>query len=679
LVTEQKKVPYVMRRLGSHVSGLTLGVANRLPETRAALRGLKVATADQLPALVFMPPGDGVAAILYDGISTFPAIKGWVTLQMNSKHKPPLADDDSTKEEAATTESSDEEAAESTSDSDDTSDEEAAAEEDVAPPPPPVEEHDGTEQGRLFVEMANQVDAHLQVDSAWSSNTKKGITAKDWEVSILDTYTRHRLDLVPTVARTAMRFDQIDLDGSGRVTRREFDEWYSAMKIMPEMLLEKLQKQHGFSKGDTVRWVGKYDAPWRGGATTKVLQIGRDLRGQALAIVESEGDVGPNVTDNSFSANYQGRRVKINDIELVMAGNGNGTSPAQKAAAPITQADLSAEKIFYTLKERLDTVEVEEEEDEISKDVMHPMEVEALLLDRLLPLAKKAEWQQYGLSKEIFLELFHQYRFQGELLRIVLSTRDDTLRQMSETTVGTTCAGTKYCLCPQDIINLGHSPTDLVELSAEFRRFGRVTLEKKIGFANTWAILTAMRKRRDERIKDPESIRRVEHVPTPFERLQLAARVIEVMASPLREPTQDVYERAWGFPLSAGVGYEGATILHETNRKNKVTAIALLTSTQKVRFTCAPSVENQAWLSFLRGAERMGRVSAIDESGVAYNASAWNVTSLAMLPDEIVLRTTYGKVKDLVDGGSGSGYVSVLHQASTGRLRVAIRALVRLP
>ena len=72
----------------------------------------------------------------------------------------------------------------------------------------------------------------------WSSNTKRGITKADWEMNIADSFQKHRLHHVPTVARTSMSFERIDLDNNGRVNRREFDSWHSTMKQMPRELRE---------------------------------------------------------------------------------------------------------------------------------------------------------------------------------------------------------------------------------------------------------------------------------------------------------------------------------------------------------------------------------------------------------------------------------------------------------
>merc|ERR1719399_428296 len=115
------------------------------------------------------------------------------------------------------------------------------------------------------------------------------------------------------MTRTDIPFERIDSDGNGRVNRREFDAWYAEMKDLGPDLEKEMAEQHGFKKGDYVRWVGKFEAPWRPQTAkfTKVIQLGRDLRGQPLALVESEGDVGPNVTDNSFPPRYKGRRVKV--------------------------------------------------------------------------------------------------------------------------------------------------------------------------------------------------------------------------------------------------------------------------------------------------------------------------------------------------------------------------------
>ena len=83
------------------------------------------------------------------------------------------------------------------------------------------------------------------------------------------------------------------------------------MKAMSASVGRAIATQHGFAPGDYVRWLGKYEAPWRGGGkAAKVKELGRDLRGQVVVLVESN-DIGPNVTDNTFPPRYKGRRVKV--------------------------------------------------------------------------------------------------------------------------------------------------------------------------------------------------------------------------------------------------------------------------------------------------------------------------------------------------------------------------------
>jgi len=361
--------------------------------------------------------------------------------------------------------------------------------------------------------------------------------------------------------------------------------------------------------------------------------------------------------------------VKLNDIERSSA---DGKRLSSKKAAK--QADFAAAEVYDKLRARRDGKDQEDEED--TPEMMGPQEVEALSLTRVIPVKERTEMQQYGLSKDKFVELFHQYRFQGELFNAIVKMRSDDLKQRSEG-VGTSCMGTKYCLCPEDITNLGIAPADLSEESEEFRRFGKLTVEKKIGFMNMEALINAMAKRRDRKLS-PEETRQVQPVPTALERLQLQANALDLLKNPIpTEPDKSGREeRAWSFELSppdaAGPVRARSNIYHETTKGGKVGAIAVTDDAGKgVKVTLSPLSEHSTYLDFIRAAERMAPTEATPAEG-------YNPISAVMHPDETTLRVVSGKVVGLGDGTDrkGHGYVCVVRHEGTGRVRLLVRALL---
>lgn len=78
----------------------------------------------------------------------------------------------------------------------------------------------------------------------------------------------------------------MDLDGNGRVNRREYLIHSTAMMKMPETLIEKLKEQHGFGPGSYVRWIGKFEAPWRHApGPAKVKEFGRNVEGADILYI----------------------------------------------------------------------------------------------------------------------------------------------------------------------------------------------------------------------------------------------------------------------------------------------------------------------------------------------------------------------------------------------------------
>jgi len=110
---------------------------------------------------------------------------------------------------------------------------------------------------------------------------------------------------------------------------------------------------------------------------------------------------------------------------------------------------------------------------------MGPVEVEALSLRAVIPAKEREEINKYGLSRKKFIELYHRYRFTSELINAVVSLRGKEQTERSYN-AETACVGAKYCFSPEDIMNLGVDPAKLAVESEEFRRFGRLTLEKKV-------------------------------------------------------------------------------------------------------------------------------------------------------------------------------------------------------
>ena len=75
---------------------------------------------------------------------------------------------------------------------------------------------------------------------------------RDWDMNRADLHEIQELELVDSICRTAPGFHDIDLDGNGRVNKREFLLHATSMKQMPAKLTGKLQEQHGFKTGSPV-------------------------------------------------------------------------------------------------------------------------------------------------------------------------------------------------------------------------------------------------------------------------------------------------------------------------------------------------------------------------------------------------------------------------------------------
>ena len=72
---------------------------------------------------------------------------------------------------------------------------------------------------------------------------------RDWDMNRADLHEIQELELVDSICRTAPPFHEIDLDGNGRVNKREFLLHAASMKQMPPKTEFLLQEQHGFKTG----------------------------------------------------------------------------------------------------------------------------------------------------------------------------------------------------------------------------------------------------------------------------------------------------------------------------------------------------------------------------------------------------------------------------------------------
>jgi hypothetical protein len=143
---------------------------------------------------------------------------------------------------------------------------------------------------------------------AWSSDPKKGVAEKDWNMLHRDTWGEWELRRVG-IARTVPPFIDIDTNSDGWVSFGEFGLFVKDM-VSPigPALLDNLERQHGMKRGAWLRWVGDSVAPWDGPAV-QLSAIGRDLRGQVLCLVQVAGRHGPSVTWNSFPPGYEVRSI----------------------------------------------------------------------------------------------------------------------------------------------------------------------------------------------------------------------------------------------------------------------------------------------------------------------------------------------------------------------------------
>jgi len=342
----------------------------------------------------------------------------------------------------------------------------------------------------------------------------------------------------------------------------------------------------------------------------------------------------------------------------------------------VKQEDLSADKVFELLQVRYDgdgADELEEETDE-EMPVMGPDEANALGLHHVIPAKDKAALKEYGLPKDKFVELFHQYRFQGELLNSVVNLRSKDLHKRSEG-VHTTCTGSKYCLCPEDLINLGLEPADVAQESEEFRRFGKLTMEKKVGFMNTAALIRAMAKRRDRKLSYKET-QQVSEPSNAMDRLQMQANALDILAKPVEHKGEQGFAVELAPPGAPSFIRSNGVVYHERSKKGNVGAVAVLRNgneTEGWRMVFRPASESRLWLEFMQSARKMAPAhlapaSALDE---------YDPESTTIHPKESVLRAAMVSITNLSDNKKGKGYATVVRHEESGRVRILMRGVIK--
>eukprot|EP00658_Telonema_sp_P-2_P039554 TRINITY_DN28282_c0_g1_i3.p1 TRINITY_DN28282_c0_g1~~TRINITY_DN28282_c0_g1_i3.p1 ORF type:complete len:603 (+),score=175.94 TRINITY_DN28282_c0_g1_i3:84-1811(+) len=516
-----------------------------------------------------------------------------------------------------------------------------------------------------YEQLAQLDDDELWDDAtrkAWRSNVNKGIVKKDWEVNRPSLYDIQELGLVP-LSRTVPSFFDIDLDGNGRINKREYLLHATAMMEMPTGLAEKLERQHGIKPGDHVRWIGKFEPPWNpinsdndsnnintSSNVAVVRRFGRDVQGRIFVLVASEGHVGPNVTDVSFGSGYLGRKVRVQDVEI---SDGSG----RDLSVRVEQKELSAAAVFSMFYTKVQW----QDGDDQDLLMLFAKDLDRLNLTPLIPPKERAE----PMTRERFVALFHRYRFQQELFHAVVSLRTKDEIAKAEHGHMTSCMGSKYCLNPQDIKNFKLSLRDVAGFSQEFRRFGRLTMQKRIGFANTLALIKAMLARRERRHTLGENKLPPIQIPTPVQRLQASATAHEYLNSagnfkPIHGESSTV--KVWSAGINA---VKISNLSSETLKQPRVPVLGYQNSTlQLVMF---PAAEGLAWIRFLEQVATIGGGWGSDSRSIEMGNSSVGET-------ESILRAQQVYVNDTTARENGHGFVVVTRCDNSGVLRLIVKA-----
>ena len=270
-----------------------------------------------------------------------------------------------------------------------------------------------------------------------------------------------------------------------------------------------------------------------------------------------------------------------------------------------------------------------------------------------------------------------RYRFRQELFHTITTLRSDKEAALADSAHATACMGRKYCLNPRDIKNFKLSLKDVARLSPEFRRFGRLTMEKKIGFSNTKALLQAMIARRGRILKTygEDDSSTISPVPTltRMEKLQTVANAEGYYTNDkaphdldYSKENSDGLHRMWAARLSS------VRVLHQVSAslRQPRNPVLLFPNSSSIQLVIFPASDALAWVRFLE------QMSTLDRQplGTVYGQSTgFNTGNLSLQPSEVVLRAQIAHIVDMSKGESGDGYLAVTRCDISGTIRVLVK------
>eukprot|EP00656_Telonema_subtile_P055521 TRINITY_DN8624_c0_g1_i2.p1 TRINITY_DN8624_c0_g1~~TRINITY_DN8624_c0_g1_i2.p1 ORF type:complete len:480 (+),score=122.88 TRINITY_DN8624_c0_g1_i2:266-1705(+) len=180
----------------------------------------------------------------------------------------------------------------------------------------------------------------------------------------------------------------------------------------------------------------------------------------------SNGAVVTGEQNGSLKPGTPGRRVRVKNLQPLIS------------EAPAIREALSADNVFQTLAGEADTLSASD--------------CKAVGLQQML---KPAQWRvlkkRGGVTRQQFVQLFHRFQFLPALVAAIEGSRSAEQLQRIHA-AATSCGTDVHCLSIDDVISTWPSlPLDGID-SAEWRRFGKLTTTKALGWTNGQALIKAL-------------------------------------------------------------------------------------------------------------------------------------------------------------------------------------------